>query len=177
MSSPLFREEVVAARQVQWLGAIRLARRPSFLAAAAIAAGLALGLVLFGVWGEVTRKARLPGILVPVEGIFDLTSSQAGQVTDLKVKEGDQVHRGDLLAVVSTDRNTTEGTLAQLVSRTLEDRRNSLEAERRVIEHQVREQQQSLNLRLRNLESEQTQAHADLKIVHQRIGFAAKLGF
>src|SRR5438309_8181067 len=65
----LFRAEVLAERQTQWLGTVVLAPRLwdhlfTLIAALAIAAIVAL---LF--LGDFTRKARVSGWLVPQEGL------------------------------------------------------------------------------------------------------------
>ncbi|MBL8328656.1 MAG: hypothetical protein JNJ71_07365 [Rubrivivax sp.] len=70
MRSPLFRPELAQHRQAQWLGSIRLARRPSFAWVTGVSVGLAMLLLAFGVWAEVTRKTTVPGLLLPVGGLI-----------------------------------------------------------------------------------------------------------
>jgi membrane fusion protein len=67
-TTPLFRPEVLDAKQAQYLGSVRIGRNPSFAVVAGTALSLAASLVSFVVWGEVTRKARVPGLVVPTHG-------------------------------------------------------------------------------------------------------------
>jgi membrane fusion protein len=64
-SEPLFRPEVMAQRQNQWLGTVLLEPRISatmFVTAAALSAAAVIALLFFG---SFTRKARINGWLVP----------------------------------------------------------------------------------------------------------------
>ena len=95
-TSQLFRPEALHERQVQWLGSIRIGRPPSFAWVTGIAICLALSLAAFSVWGEITRKAKLPGLLVPTAGMINLSAPQAGLLTELRVQEGDLVSAGQV---------------------------------------------------------------------------------
>ena len=64
----LFRDEVLQERRVQFLGAIRIGRNPSFTVVTAVALLLAGALAAYASWGEITRKARLAGVLVDAAG-------------------------------------------------------------------------------------------------------------
>lgn len=64
----LFRDEVLQERRAQFLGTIRIGRNPSFTRVTVVALLLGSGLVAYAAWGEITRKARLAGVLVPVQG-------------------------------------------------------------------------------------------------------------
>lgn len=174
MPAKLFREEAVSARQVQWLGAIRIGRPLSFSVVVAVAVSLVVLLVVFGVQGEITRKARLSGLLMPIDGTFNLVAPQSGELIELRIKEGDSVRSGDVLALMSTDRATHDGTLAKLIARTLNDRRASLEAERRIIERQATDRLDSLGTRLRNLEVERIEAQSELDATQRRVQLAKK---
>jgi len=79
----LFRDEVLQERQTQFLGTIRIARNPSFTLVTAVSLLFAAALVAYACWGEVTRKARLSGVLAPVQGTPSLSAPQAGHVTAL----------------------------------------------------------------------------------------------
>ncbi len=58
MTTALFRQEVLEAQRAQWLGAIRIARPPSFAWVTGISIVLALALLAFSVWGQVARHGR-----------------------------------------------------------------------------------------------------------------------
>lgn len=102
----LFRPEVHQAQSAQWLGSVRLNRPLSFAVFTSAALGLALALVAFAAWGEVNRKARLGGLLVPSQGRLNITAPQAGTLVQLPVVEGQSVQAGDVLLVLHTERSS-----------------------------------------------------------------------
>lgn len=172
--SQLFRDEVMQAKSAQYLGTIRIGRNPRFAVVALIAVLLALSLVSFAVWAEVTRKAKLPGLLMPTLGTLNLTTPQAGTVLAVKAKEGDVVQAGQVLVVVSTDRATAQGDTAALIAQSLRQRRATLESERNLAEVQSRQRQQALSDRLRSIASERAQAEGEIEALQHRLQLSAK---
>jgi membrane fusion protein len=172
--SQLFRDEVMQAKSAQYLGTIRIGRNPRFAVVALVAVMLAMSLVSFAVWAEVTRKAKLPGLLMPTLGTLNLTTPQAGTVLAVKAKEGDVVQAGQVLVVVSTDRATAQGDTAALVAISLRQRRATLESERNLAEVQSRQRQQALSDRLRSTTSERAQAEGEIEALQHRLQLSAK---
>ena len=170
----LFRDEVLEARKSQYLGSIRIGKNPSFTIVTIVALLLATALVSYAIWGQVTRKSKLSGILVPMEGTLNLSASQAGTLIDVRVKEGDAVRAGQVLMVVGTDRATAKGEASLLIAQSMEQRRASLQSERGLDELQFRQRQQSTADRIRSLETEQRQAEGELETVHRRLDLAKK---
>lgn len=117
------------ARQVQWLGSIRIGRPPSFAWVTGVSLLLAAALIAFSIWGEVTRKAKLPGLLVPTAGMLNLSAPQAGVVSELAVKEGELVQAGQVLLRLKTERSTALGDAGSLNAQALAQRRATLETE------------------------------------------------
>ena len=170
----LFRDEVFEAQQSQSLGTIRIGRNPRFALVTAVAVVLAAALVSYALWGEITRKARLAGVLMPVEGTLDLSASQAGTVIDVRIKEGDAVAAGQAVMIVGTDRATSQGDAAALIARSMEQRRATLQTERGLAEVQSRQRQLATADRLRSLESEGRQAEGELDGIHRRLELSRK---
>ncbi len=100
----LFRRETEEARANAWLGRILLTRPLSFtvLTGAAIAMVAAIG--AYFVVGEYTRKARVTGVLAPVQGIVKIVAQQAGVVQRVFVQEGSSVDREDAVLTVADGR-------------------------------------------------------------------------
>jgi membrane fusion protein len=99
--TPLFRGEVIAARQDQWLGVVLLEPGPAgrvltLLGIFAIAA--LTGLLAFGSY---TRKMHVAGWLVPDAGLIAIHASQAGSVARIHVREGQKVVMGEPLITLS----------------------------------------------------------------------------
>lgn len=114
----LFRPEVHQAQAAQWLGSVRLHRPLSFTVLTTAALGLALALVAFAAWGEVNRKARLSGLLMPSLGSLSLTAQQSGVLRQLPITEGQTVKAGDVLLVLYTERQSLlNGTMGDTTER------------------------------------------------------------
>lgn len=173
-ATPLFRQEVLDAQQAQYLGSIRIGRNPSFVWVASVAILLAASLVAFAAWGEVTRKARVPGLLVPKLGTLQVSTTAAGTVTARKVAEGDVVEAGQVLFEVNTDRNGADGPTAALVAASLMQRRGTLDAERALRETGSRQRAQALAERIRALDTERQRAEQEAVLVERRVVLATK---
>jgi membrane fusion protein len=172
VTTALFRQEVLEAQRAQWLGAIRIARPPSFAWVTGISIVLALALLAFSMWGQITRKARLPGLLVPTGGLIQVVAPQAGILDEWMVAEGDSVSPGQTLARISLERHTASGEAHMLSRIAMEQRRSSLEAELRVIDQQTRQRHDALSDRIRSLAAEERQAQTDLQTAAQRVQLA-----
>lgn len=162
------------AAQAQWLGSIRIGRPPSFAWVTGLSLCMALALVSYAIWGEVTRKAKLPGLLMPTAGMLTVSAPQAGVLTEVLVREGDLVQAGQVLMRLKSERNTALGDAATLNAQALAQRRASLDTERLLTQQQQRQRQDALNDRLRSLAAEERQAQAELDANRLRAGLAAK---
>jgi membrane fusion protein len=131
MNSPLFRPEVIAAQQAQWLGSIRLTRPIPFAVVTSVGVLLATLLITFLVVGEYTRKVRVNGTLQPTAGALRLVTPTSGVISDMHVKEGSTVKEGEVLFVISSEKQTSAGDTQAALSRQINLRRESMEAERK----------------------------------------------
>jgi membrane fusion protein len=174
MSALLFREEVLQAQSVQWLGSIRIARPPGFAWVTGIALVLATALVAYAVLGEVTRKARLTGMLAPSDGLIMLSAPQAGTVTELLAREGQIVTAGQPLMRLISPRLLASGDATLLNAQALAQRRAGLDTERLLAQQQARQRQDALSDRMRSLQTELRQAEAELATHRLRAELAGK---
>jgi membrane fusion protein len=173
--SRLFRPEVLAARQTQWLGTVMLAPRASFrlftlfavLAAAAIVALLSLG--------QFTRTSRVNGWLLPQEGLIRVQAPRPGIVVSLGVKEGSQVRVGDRLLTLSDELQSARlgPTQAQITQR-LDERRASMAEERRQQRRLLAQQDRALANRVATLRSEGEQIDREIGLLRERVAIAAR---
>lgn len=170
----MFRAELRSARQASWIGGIRVARRPAFGVVAAIAALLAILLVGFALLGQVSRKARVPGLLMPAGGLMQVPAPLAGQVREVLVGEGDAVRRGQVLARVHSERVVDGGDMTALTLAAIRARRESLDTERRLQRRQADERRDTLLGRQRSLRIEAAQAAGELDVVRQRVDLARR---
>ena len=154
-NQPLFRDEVLQARQAQWLGSIRIGRPLSFSIVTGASLAMAAALIAFACWGEVTRKVTVHGVLLPVGGLINISSPQAGLIAELLVKEGDEVAVGQPLLRLKSERLTVGGDAALLNAQALTARRASLDTERRLTEQSLRQRLDSIAQRLQSLQAEE----------------------
>lgn len=165
---PLFRAEVMNAHARRWEGPIRLARPLASWLSSVAALVIVLSLVAFAIFGSITRKARTSGVLVPMAGSATIAASVTGMITQVHVKEGDSVARGQVLFDLSTERTGKEGELSVLVAQQLAVREASLSSERRLRQHQHRDKMLSIRDRLQSLSREQDQLEQELTMGRRR---------
>jgi len=171
----LFRPEVLAEQQTQWLGTILLAPRLShrlFTYFALLATAAILGLLFFATY---TRKAHISGWLVPQQGLVRIFAPQPGVVTALYVQEGVAVHKGERLLALSAElQSTTLGATQTEIARRLLARRDSLAAERHQHQRLTEQQARSLADRLAALKAEQEQLEREIAAQQVRLQLAGK---
>jgi membrane fusion protein len=170
--SPLFRQEALDHRRDTWLGDINLVRPISFGVLAALFLGIALGLLAYLAWGEYTKKARASGYLVPEQGLLKIYSQQSGAVAALRVVEGQQVKKDDVLAIISTERTSLQGATQFEIAKQLVLRQNSL-LEEKAKTHQIYAGQiDSAQKRLAQLVQERDQLSRAINAQEQRVKLA-----
>jgi membrane fusion protein len=172
----LFRDEVHQAQAAQWLGSVRLHRPLSFTLITTVALGIALSLAAFATWGEVNRKARLSGLLVPAQGSLNIIAQQSGVLMELPIVEGQTVQAGEVLLVVNTEHRSlmhgAVGDTSERAARQIEARQQTLSTEQTLRELQTRQREQVLDDRVRTLEAELRQAQEEHGLQQRRVQLA-----
>lgn len=140
------------------------------MAAASVLMGVLV--VAYLGWGQMARKVRLPGVVVPQAGMHHITAPQQGVLLALQVAEGQQVERGQPLLTLGTERHLAAGEAHALVQVALDQRRDSLQAELRLISQQHSQRQAAGAERLRSLEAGQRQAALERAALQQRLQLA-----
>ena len=79
---------------------LRVTYVPTYLLAAA-AALLLVAFIVWGILGNVNDKAYYSGVIFPVQGTTDITLPNNGIVRSMLVHNGDSVHEGQTIAMVS----------------------------------------------------------------------------
>ena len=162
--STLFRTEALEARRRQWLGDVRLVRPVGL---SVLVAGLLLSALTVGAWlvlGQYTRKAHVVGVLVPDRGWVRLVAPEGATVVERRVSEGQAVKAGDVLFVLSLDRQTQAGAAQQRVQRSLDQRQSSLAESVRAQQRLAEEQDVALRQRQRALALGSRDSYADTAI-------------
>lgn len=169
----LFREESLTTQQQKHLGSIVL-RSPFvfWLLTAAILLFMVLIIGLFN-WGEYTRRATLPGYVIPVAGVVRVYSPSGGQVAIVSVAEGQHVAAGEKLLTVLDERRREKGGEARLaVQNQIEARQGNLltvQSQQRALYAQTRA---GLQARITALQQEHEQIIKEQATVQRRLGFA-----
>jgi membrane fusion protein len=156
------------------MGPIHLAHHPRFSVVAGMALLLAGALLAYGAWGEVARKVRVPGVLMPQWGTVELSPAISGVLLEQRVKEGDWVEQGQVLFVLNTDKISAEGSTASLLASHLAQRRSTLLAERGSRVAQNRQREAHLTDRIRSLSLETAQAAQEHALAKRRVELAQK---
>jgi membrane fusion protein len=111
----LFRAEALHAQQQRWLGELRLVTP---LSARVLVAGTVLivaVLAVFASLGTYTRRVHATGMLAPATGLLTLAAPAAGRVQRIAIHEGAPVAAGQVLAVVSSERQSLAGDTSSAV--------------------------------------------------------------
>lgn len=123
----LFREEALDGHRVKWLGRIVLARPLSFSFFTALAAILIFAISAFVVTATYTKRTTVSGRLVPNLGVVKVFPPQQGIISRKTVQEGQSVKRGDVLFILSSERQSlAEHGIQESISRQVELRQHSI---------------------------------------------------
>lgn len=171
----LFRPEVVAQQQSQWLGKVLLAPRLSHTLFAIFAAVSVVGILALLFFGGFTQKARIAGWLVPEQGIVRVFAPRDGRVVRLHVREGTRVEKGTPLALISNEIETrASGETGSEVIRGLSSRRESLAGEQERRRQIYAQQAGELSARLETLEAEQASIARQMDLQRRSIELAER---
>jgi len=113
MSGELFRkaalEKLSTPDQLDRLVVITHPR--GWLALLAAALAIATGLI-WGVFGTISYKVSGTGMLIKTGGLFNISHDFTGKIIDIRVREGDFVKEGDVVARI--DQSTTLNQIVDL---------------------------------------------------------------
>jgi len=169
MPRQLFRQEAIDAQREKFLGEATIARPVPFWVFSVLAAGIAILLISVAVWGQYTRRERVEGYIALDTGAARVLIPDAGRVSDLLVKEGDEVKAGDALAKISLDRSTGAGTTTETVADEMQNRRATLEKEQAQWRDLAGQQVEQARRKAKDLENELVQIDREMKLQETRI--------
>jgi len=169
MSRQLFRQEAIEAQREKFLGEATIARPVPFWVFTVLAAGTAILVISVAVWGQYTRRERVEGYLALDTGAARVLFPDAGRVSDLLVKEGDEVKAGDALAKISLERSTGAGTTTEAVAAEMQSRRAILEKEQTQWRDLADQQVEQVRRKAKDLENELVQIDREMKLQEVRI--------
>lgn len=124
----LFRREAVHHATRRLAGEVVLASPLSVKTLGLLLAGILFAAVVFATQASYARKATVTGLLIPDQGMIRTTVQSGGMLQTLMVREGDQVERGQQIAVIDVSATTTGGNVGEVVVRSLESERIAAQA-------------------------------------------------
>lgn len=170
---PLFRSEALNAQRAKWLGEILLIRPFGFKALTAAAAAIAAIIVLFLIFGSYTKRTTVSGELIPDTGLAKVYATQRGVIVESRVREGQQVKRGQVLFVVSSERHGTEGgSIEAEISGQVAKRRDIMVEEQAQTARQQEGERGSLAARIGGIEAELAKLDGLIEGQRQRVDLA-----
>ena len=170
MARQLFRQEAIDAQREKFLGEATIARPVPFWVFTTLAAGVALTLIAVAVWGQYTRRERVEGYVALDTGAARVSSPDAGRVTELLVKEGDEVRSGDPMARISLDRTLGRGgSASEAVTAEMQARRVILEKEQSQWRELGAQQIEQTRRRVKDLQNEMEQVEREMKLQETRV--------
>ena len=175
--SQLFREEAINAKRSTGLGRIVLIRPVTFAFLTALGVACALAVVLFLSLGQYTKRAHVSGVLVPDKGLIKIVAATPGVVLERRVYEGQAVRSGDVLFVLTMQRQLAGPSTAAMgadeaILGTLRQRRSSLEREQESQVQLVEKQRQQMAQRLRDTQAEADKVNQQVATQRERLASA-----
>lgn len=151
----LFRPAAIHARRVKWLGDITLIRPISFGFLTLFALALASIVSVFLIFGTYTKRSTVSGRLHPDLGLVKIYVPQPGIVLQKHVREGANVKQGEILYVLSSERqSSTQGDTQATISRQVELRQQSLRDEMSKTQRLQQDERAALFKKITGLQSE-----------------------
>ena len=173
MTKKMFRQEAIDALREKFLGEATIARPLPMWAMTLLAVGAAALMIAVAVWGQYTRRERVEGFLQLDVGAAKISITDAGRVTELLVKEGQEVRAGEPMLRLSLDRSTASTMSASaMATGELSQRRGSLEKEQEQIRELAVQQLQQVKKRIDDIKREITQIEQEIKLQGQRVASA-----
>ncbi len=170
MTVPLFRHEALQHQRARWLGEVVLIRPVTLRVFVLIAVSCAGAILAFLVWGQYTRHTTVSGQLVPDTGLVKVYAPAGGIVSRKAVSEGQAVQRGDLLYVLTSERqDATSSPVQANISREVLSRKASLQNELAKTRLMQREERAALEDRKAGLQFEREKILAQIQAQDSRL--------
>lgn len=170
MARPLFRKEAVDAQREKFLGEITGIRPIPLWFFTVLVVGIAAALIALAVWGQYTRRERVQGFLASETGSVPILISDAGQVKELEVAEGESVVAGQVLARVSIDRSQSGSAASSgAVLEQIAQRRSMLAQERGDTEDLGQKQIEQSRQKVMDLQNELSAADREIALQKLRL--------
>lgn len=172
-SQPLFRQAALEAQKPKSFGDILLIRPLSYKILSLAAATCALSIVLLFTFGSYTKRSSVTGHLVPNGGLLRIYAPQTGIIQKKQVTEGQQLRSGEVLFLLSSERqSSTLESVQASISEQLGSRHDSLERELERTTRLQQEEQEGMRRQILALQAELAKVDSLLDGQRARVGLA-----
>lgn len=152
--SLLFRQEAVDAKHYACFGRVQITQSlPANLVIVAGVLLLAMS-IAFAVLGHYTRRVSATGLILPRDGLLNLSSAVAGIVATTAAVEGQKVKKGQLLFVIDREANSVTGPTVRRAIESLTHQKALLEQQRDLVKVMARAEKEALQARIVNEEAQ-----------------------
>jgi membrane fusion protein len=156
--SRLFRDEALQAKRDAWIGRVQISQPLSTKIVAFVGVILLALSISYTIIGHYTRRVNASGILLPRDGLLNLSSNVAGIVASSMAVEGQKVKKGQLLFVIDREANSVTGPTVGRVIESLTQQKTLLQQQRDLRKSTARAEKEALEAQIRNEEAQ----HAEL---------------
>ncbi|MCA3042157.1 MAG: hypothetical protein ING51_04005 [Rhodocyclaceae bacterium] len=115
-STELFRRQALQAQTKNLIGEVVLYRPLSFTWLTLVSLVFATAIIAFLALASYTRKEVATGYLTPNKGNVRILTPLIGKITERRTAEGAQVRAGDVLFVVSAERESLDGVATAILA-------------------------------------------------------------
>ncbi|HII1942824.1 TPA: HlyD family secretion protein [Escherichia coli] len=144
-SSPLYRSKALSYQRDDSFSKVVLKSPLLLKIFSLISCLMIIGFLFFIFYGNYTKKTTVKGLLLPDQGVIGVYSPMKAKVTIKRVRNGDRVKKGDVLYVLTSERNTTHGDMNKLIIEQLDTQINNLLLEQNNILEQSKEYDLSID--------------------------------
>jgi len=156
--STLFRQEAVEAKREACFGRVQITRSlPANLVVAAGVLLLAIS-IAYAIVGHYTRRVNATGLILPRDGLLNLSSTVAGIVAASAAVEGQKVEKGQLLFVIDREANSVTGPTVRRAIESLKQQKAVQQHQRDLRKVLARAEKEALQAQILNEEAQ----HAEL---------------
>lgn len=125
-SKNLFRQQAIDFANTRQYGTVILTNFASQRSLTVFFCVISMAIISFFSFFTTARKAETTGMLLPSGGLIRVRPGQAGIVMEIRAKEGQKVKAGEVLFILTNERNIgTSQSAESTVSTLLESRRDS----------------------------------------------------
>ncbi|CDH00352.1 HlyD family secretion protein [Xenorhabdus bovienii] len=165
----LFRKEVLKKKSVPLTGRMVLTSPFIFTVLTYLSSLLVVLIIIFIIFAEYSRKTSISGQVYPKHGMSKIYPEEMGVISDIKVKDGQFVNKGDVLGVIYKAQYLNIGTLQDSLKEQAILKKNTLIQEINKMENIQDNKKELLKNNIENLINQKEQIKNQLVIQKNKL--------